>query len=221
MNTALLASSLKAIGSCLSLREFQAKSGIRSEMVAREVLDYLVRKGIGKRSQYNYLFSKTDRMRLAIHALENGNDFETISRALSWQDFEAFTSTLLNLAGYTSECNLYLSKPYRMQIDVVGVNHKSRLAIVADCKHWKKNHRSSMLNHARKQAIRSIKLLKCRRDISQVIPMMLTLYPMDIKFMEGVPIVPVSKFNSFIQDLPLSLHEINVLSRDIIPKFPY
>lgn len=189
-------------------------------MVAREVLEYLVRKGIGKRSQYIYSFSKTDRMRLAIHALENGNDFETISRALSWQDFEAFTSTLLNLAGYTTECNLYLSKPYRMQIDVVGVNHKSRLAIVADCKHWKKNHLSSMLNHARKQAIRSIKLLKCRRNISQAIPMVLTLYPMDIKFMEGIPIVPVSKFNSFIQDLPLSLHEINVLSRDIIPKFP-
>lgn len=215
MHTALLAIALKALGPCLSLREFQARSGIRGETAARDVLDYLVRKRIGQRSQCTYSFSKTDRMRLAIHALENGNDLETISRALSWQDFEALASTLLNLAGYTSECNLYLSEPYRMQIDVVGVNPNSRLAIVADCKHWKKNHFSSMLNHARKQAMRSIELLKCRRNISQAIPIVLTLYPMDIKFMEGIPIVPVSKFNSFIQDLPLSLHEIKVISRGI------
>ncbi len=219
MHSALLAIALKGLGPCLRLREFQASSGIRGETTARDVLNYLVRNGIGQRSQCTYSFSKIDKMKLAIHALENGNDLETISRALSWQDFEALTSTLLNLAGYTPECNIYLSEPYRMQIDVVGVNPNSCLAIVADCKHWKKNHLSSMLNHARKQAMRSIELLKCRRNISQAIPIVLTLYPMDVKFMEGIPIVPVSKFDSFIQDLSISLHEIKVLSRDMIPKF--
>jgi hypothetical protein len=35
-----------------------------------------------------------------------------------------------------------------MEIDVVGVNNK--LAIVADCKHWKRNNLSSLSSYARK-----------------------------------------------------------------------
>ena len=218
---ALLAIALKALGPSLTLSEFQASSGIRGETTARDVLDYLVRKGIGQYSQSKYSFSKSDKMTLAILALQNGIDLETISRALSWQDFEAFASSLLNLAGYVSECNLYLSKPFRMQIDVIGVNHKSRLVVVVDCKHWRKCHLSSMLNHARKQARRSLELLKCRLNIFQAVPIVLTLYPMNIQFIEGIPIVPVSKFNSFIQELPVSLYEINVLSKNTMPKFSF
>jgi hypothetical protein len=216
VHRAILAIALKALRPSLTLTEFQASSGIRGRTAARNVLDYLIRKEIGQQSDYRYSFSKSDRMRLAILALQNGNDLETISRALSWQDFEAFASSLLSLSGYLSECNIYLSKPYRMQIDVVGVNHKSRLAIVADCKHWKKNHLSLMLHHARNQAKRSLELLKCRRNISQAIPIVLTLYPMGLQIVEGVPIVPISKFDSFIQGLPLSLHEIRVLSLNTI-----
>ena len=212
VHPALFSVALKALGPCLTLREFQARSGIRGETTARDVLGYLVRKGIGQRSKSKYSFSKSDKITLAILALQNGGDLETISRALSWQDFEAFASSLLNLAGYMSECNLYLSNPYRMQIDVIGVNHKSRLVVAVDCKHWRKNHLSSMLNHARKQAMRSIELLKCRLNFFQAVPIVLTLYPMNIQLVEGTPIVPVSKFNSFIQELPVSLYKINVLS---------
>ncbi len=219
MHPALLSIALRALGPCLTLREFQASSGIRGETASRDVLDYLVRNGIGQRSRSEYLFSKSDKMRLAILALKYGNDLETVCRGLSWQDFEAFASTLLNLAGYVSECNLCLTKPHRMQIDVVGVNYKSHLAIVVDCKHWKKNHFCLMLRHARKQATRSLELLKCRPKIFQAIPILLTLYPIDIQFVEGIPIVPVSKFNSFIQELPVSLYEINVLSINTVPKF--
>jgi len=216
VHPALLANALKALRPSLTLKEFQASSGIRGKTAARDVLDYLIRNEIGQHSHCKYSFSKSDRMRLAILALQNGNDLETISGALSWQDFEAFASSLLSLSGYLSECNIYLSKPHRMQIDVVGVNHKSRLAIVADCKHWEKSHLASMINHAREQAKRSLELLKCRRNISQAVPIVLTLYPMSLQFVEGVPIVPISKFDSFIQGLPLSLYQIRVLSLNTI-----
>jgi hypothetical protein len=92
-----------------TLEEFQAKSGFIGKTTARGVLEYLVKSGIGQISQYSYSFSKVDRMKLAVLALQSGNDIETISRSLSWRDFEAFASNLLNLSGYVAECNLHFS----------------------------------------------------------------------------------------------------------------
>jgi hypothetical protein len=36
---------------------------------------------------------------------------------------------------------------------------------------------------------------------------------MDIRFVDGIPLVPVAKFNSFIKEVPLYLSEIKVISR--------
>ena len=212
MHPALLAMAIPALSPEITLEEFQAKSGFIGKTTARGVLEYLVKSGIGQISQYSYSFSKVDRMKLAILALQSGNDIETISRSLSWRDFEAFASNLLNLSGYVAECNLHFSKPSRMQIDVVGVNYNSQLVIVADCKHWKRNDLSSISAYARKQAERTSKLLVHRRRISHAIPIILTLHAMDIRFVEGIPLVPVAKFNSFIEEVPLYLSEIKVIS---------
>ncbi|MGC1932587.1 MAG: hypothetical protein WA667_26740 [Candidatus Nitrosopolaris sp.] len=203
---------IPAISPNITLEGFQAKSGFLSKRTARFVLEYLVKRGIGQISRYSYSFSKVDRMKLAILALQSGNDIETISRYLSWQDFEAFASDLLNLAGYVAERDLRFSKPSRMQIDVVGVNYNSQLAIVADCKHWKRNDLSSISSYARRQAERTSKLLVHRRKISQAIPIILTLHSMDIRFVDGIPLIPVAKFNSFIEEVPLHLSEIKVIS---------
>jgi len=117
------------------------------------------------------------------------------------------------LSGFISECNLNFSKPSRMQIDVVGINYESKLAIVVDCKHWKRNNLSSISSYARKQAQRtSVLLLQIRKKVSCAIPIMLTLYPMDIRLVDGVPVVPIVKFNSFIKDVPLYISKIKVIS---------
>jgi len=212
VHPALLALAIPAISPKITLKEFQIKSGF-GKTTARGVLEFLVKRGIGQISRYSFSFSKVDKMKLAILALQSGNDVETISKFLSWQDFEAFISDLLKLSGYAAECNLHFSKPGRMQIDVVGVKYNSQLAIVADCKHWKRNDLSSISSHARKQAERTTKLLVHRRKISHAIPIILTLHAMDIRFVDGIPLVPVAKFNSFIKEVPLYLSEIKVISR--------
>lgn len=212
MHPALLAMAIPAISPKITLKEFQIKSGF-GKTTARGVLEFLVKRGIGQISRYSFSFSKVDKMKLAILALQSGNDIETISKSLSWQDFEAFISDLLKLSGYAAECNLHFSKPSRMQIDVVGVKYNSQLAIVADCKHWKRNDLSSISSYARKQAERTTKLLVHRRKISHAIPIILTLHAMDIRFVDGIALVPVAKFNSFIKEVPLYLSEIKVISR--------
>jgi hypothetical protein len=202
----------------ITLEEFQAKSGIGSRTTARDVLDYMTNYGIGTRTlRYRYTFTKADRMKLSLLALQKGCDIENISRSLSWKDFEALTSEILELNGYSTKTNVHFSKPRRMQIDVIGANNN--LAIVADCKHWKRYSLSSISSYAEKQIRRTKILCRARKrigyNISHAIPIILTLYSMDIKLIDGVPIVPISKFKSFIEDVSLYLSDIRVISAKV------
>ena len=114
----------------------------------------------------------------------------------------------------SAKTNIHFTKPCRMEIDVIGANNK--LAIVADCKHWKSYSLSSISCYVEKQ-IRRTKIL-CRTkgrtnyNISHAIPIILTLYSIDVKFIDGVPI---SKFKSFIEDVSLYLSEIRVISAKV------
>ena len=220
MHRVLLAKAVRAVSpQVITLEEFQSKSGIVSRTTAKDVLEYIVNNGIGKstsnRSQY--LFSKADKMKLAMLALQRGCDIESISKSVSWKDFEALGSEILSLCGYLTRTNIRLSKPRRIEIDVIGVNQK--LAIVADCKHWRRYSISSISSYAEKQAQRTKILLKAKGRtkqgcIARGIPIILTLYSMDVEFIDGVPIVPISKFKSFIEDVSLHLSEILVISEN-------
>ena len=128
------------------------------------------------------------------------------------------TSEILGLYGYLTKTNIRLSKPSRIEIDVIGINN-NKLAIVVDCKHWKRYSLSSISSYAEKQIERTNILLKAKRrtkhdSIAHAIPIILTLYSMDIQFVDGVSIVPISKFKSFIEEVSLYLSEIRVISRN-------
>jgi hypothetical protein len=214
----LLAKAVRAVSPQeITLEEFQYKSGIVSRTTAKDVLEYIVNNGIGSstsnRSQY--LFSKADKMKLAMLALQRGCDIESISKSVSWKDFEALASEILSLCGYLTRTNIRLSKPSRIEIDVIGVSQK--LAIVADCKHWRRYSISSISSYAEKQTQRTKILFKAKGRtkqgyIARAIPIILTLYSMDVEFIDGVPIVPISKFKSFIEDVSVHLSEILVIS---------
>jgi len=216
LHPVLLARALPAIiPQEITLEEFQAKSGIGGRTTAKDVLNYMINHGIGTPTfRSRYIFTKADRMRLSLLALQKGCDIENISRSIGWKDFEALTSEILVLNGYSTETNVYFSKPRRVQIDVIGANNN--LAIVADCKHWKRYSLSSISSYA-KQQIRRTKILcsarkRIRYNISHAIPIILTLYSIDVKLIDGVPIVPISKFKSFIEDVSLYLSDIRVVS---------
>ena len=202
----------------ITLEEFQANSGIVSRITAKDVLEYIVNNGIGipTSTRNHYLFSKADRMKLAMLALQRGCDIESISKSISWKDFEALTSEILGLYGYLTKTNIRLSKPSRIEVDVIGINN-NKLAIVADCKHWKRYSLSSISSYAEKQIERTKILSRAKRrtkqdNIAHAIPIILTLYSVDVEFIDGVPIVPISKFKSFIEDVSLYLSEIQVIS---------
>ena len=219
MHPVLLGKAVSAVSAQeITLDEFQDQSGIVSRTTAKDVLEYIVNNGIGipTSTRNHYLFSKADRMKLAMLALQRGCDIESISKSISWKDFEALTSEILGLYGYLTKTNIRLSKPSRIEVDVIGINN-NKLAIVADCKHWKRYSLSSISSYAEKQIERTKILSRAKRrtkqdNIAHAIPIILTLYSVDVEFIDGVPIVPISKFKSFIEDVSLYLSEIQVIS---------
>jgi hypothetical protein len=72
-------------------------------------------------------------------------------------------------------------------------------------------------SYAEKQIERTKILFRAKRrtkkdNIAHAIPIILTLYSMDVELIDGVPIVPISKFKSFLEEVSLYLSEIQVIS---------
>jgi hypothetical protein len=165
--------------------------------------------GIGSVYANVITFSQQDRLKTAIIALNMGCDIESVSKKLGWKDFESLASEVLHLLGYVTETNVRFTKP-RTEIDVIGVH--SKFAIVADCKHWKRTSISLMTRYIRKQVQRTVLLLDIRKNkINSAVPIILTLHSESVQFIDKTPIVPISKFRSFLHDIQNYLPEILVI----------
>lgn len=193
-----------------SLEEFQVAAEIKSPTVARSVVDFFAAAGVGSHSGFKISFSLGDRMKAAMICLERGCDVHELSNRISWKDFEQLASESLRSFGYQTRTNVRFIRP-RMEIDVVGI--LSQLAVAVDCKHWRHTNRSSILEFSRKQAARASRLVEGESHVRQVVPVILTLNSESVKFVDGIPIVPIVQFRSFLQDLHACLPEIHVIGR--------
>jgi hypothetical protein len=213
MHSELLVRALSGISPETTVEEFQIRASIVSKSVAENILDFLSNNGIGSPSGGKILFSNADRLRIAILALKMECDIEQISKQLTWKDFEGLTSSILKFSGYKTAINVTFMKP-RIEIDVVGI--KSQFAIAVDCKHWKYDSISLLSLYAKRQIERTKILLVKRNNISSAVPIILTLHSSKIRFIEGIPIVPITGFKSFLDELEENLSGVYVLhSKDI------
>jgi hypothetical protein len=210
MHSELIAQVLAAIEPETTIAKFQERAGIASRSVAMSVLDYLLSHGIGSISKQTVFFGDLDRLKTSALALRIGCDVEKVSKQLSWQDFEKLASQVLISFDYKTQTNVRFTKP-RMEIDVVGVN--SGFAIVVDCKHWNRSNLWSISDYSCKQATRAKRLILSDKKISQAVPVILTLHAESVRFVNGIPIVPIFRFKSFIMDVKGFLPEICVIAR--------
>ena len=209
MQAELVARAISGISPNTTFDEFRSRSGIISMTVAKDVLQFLNIHGIGSVYANVITFSQQDRLKTAIIALNMGYDIESVSKKLGWKDFESLASEVLHLLGYVTETNVRFTKP-RTEIDVIGVH--SKFAIVADCKHWKRTSISLMTKYTRKQVQRTVLLLDIRKNkINSAVPIILTLHSERVQFIDKTPIVPISKFRSFLHDVQNYLPEILVI----------
>ena len=192
----------------LTLDRFRKLCEITSKATTREVLDYLVNSGIGQLSDGLVFFSSKDKLNTILLAMKNGCDPESISKKIQWNDFELFTSQLIESAGYPFERNVVFSKP-RIQIDVIGFYHK--IALLIDCKHWMKIQGFNIIKFSSNQIKRAEIFLDKRKDVESAIPIIVTLHEHDCNFFDKVPIVPISKFKEFLQNFPFYLDRLHIV----------
>ena len=208
LTTSLILRALRGIDAS-TVDEFQAASGLSSRSVAVHVLQELTKEGIGNFDKSTgVVFGAADRLRCAVAAIHCGCDIEDVSALLTWQDFEALASETLRAHGYNISRNLRLKKP-RMEIDVVGVS--STLALVVDCKHWKRYSRSAIAKYCELQATRSKRLLSSLR-VERAVPLIVTLHAPGCRFIDGIPIVPVNQLASFVAEVEGNLASMRVIS---------
>ena len=166
------------------------------EISAKEMLYTLVQNGIGVWNDDLVNFNiPNDRIQTALFAIKLGADVESVSEYLTWQDFESITGLFLQEKDFDVTKNLILTKP-RMEIDVVGT--KMDIALLIDCKHWKTMSNSALDEIVKKQVER-VKRYVADENMS-ALPVIVTLHQEEIQFIENVPIVPIMKLSSFLDE---------------------
>jgi DNA-binding transcriptional MerR regulator len=179
----------------ISVKDFSTVTKI-SILESNVILDEIIKNNIGIKQDDSYLFENADKLKIAIALLEKGLPIDEISIVLDWRDFEGLTAEILSSKNFGVIKNLIMTKP-RMEIDVVGI--RLGVAILIDCKHWKRYSSSSLTTVVKKQVERT-KQYVAKTPGAIAVPVIVTLYQDKINFIENVPIVPIFQFSSFIDE---------------------
>src|SRR5207245_3629232 len=163
-----------------------------NEKTAREILDNFMQNGIGTFENKLIHFNENDKLKTSLLAIRMGAPIAEISSILDWKDFESLVSEILESREFDTIRNVILTKP-RMEIDVIGI--KNGVAILIDCKHWKRLSYSSLENIVNKQIERTRRYVD-KEKINAAIPAIVTLYNEEVKFINMVPIIPILQLDS-------------------------
>lgn len=190
----------------MSIKDFSVVTKMDEE-TTKVLFDNFVQNGIGTYEDHQIFFDENDRLKTCLLAIQMGAPVDEVSRSLDWKDFESLAAEILDASEFETTRNLVLTKP-RMQIDVVGV--KSDVAILIDCKHWKRTSQSALENAVKKQIERTKRFLKTE-DVKAAIPAIVTLYQEEAKFIDKVPIIPIFQLSSFCEEFYGNLDDLNTL----------
>jgi len=126
-------------------------------------------------------------------------DFQKVSREAIWQDFERLAAFIFAENDFHVKTNtVKTSNNKRRQYDVIA--RKNSKTFLIECKKWSGNrYRLSALKTAVKKHKERCEFYRCLTD-ENPIPIIVTLIEEEILIFESVPIVPISRLNSFINE---------------------
>ena len=193
----------------ISVEDFSAVTELNS-IDSKTILDEFIKNDIGSKQDDSYYFEVSDKLKIAVALLEKGFPIDEISITLDWRDFEGLTAEILLSKNFAVIKNLILTKP-RMEIDVIGI--RLGIAILIDCKHWKRYSTSSLTSAVKKQIERTKKYVE-KTQGSIAVPVIVTLYQDKVNFIENVPIVPIFQFSSFIDEFYGNIDQMKTIGKD-------
>ncbi|MBI5377869.1 MAG: hypothetical protein HZA82_04530 [Thaumarchaeota archaeon] len=174
---------------------------------AKRILEELSRNGIGRFDGEVIEFDESDKIRAVMLALEKGVLIDEAAKHVNWRDFEGLTAQILEIKDFATVRNMMLTDP-RMEIDVVGI--KFGVALLIDCKHWKRHSQSALENAVLKQVERT-KQYVAKTKGAIAAPAIVTLYQDKLSFINNVPIVPIFQFASFVDEFYGNLEDMETI----------
>jgi len=150
-----------------------------------------------------------NKLKTALSAIKSGVPIEEASRDVDWKDFEGLVAEILESKNFEVIRNFRMRKP-TMEIDVVGMH--LGVAVLIDCKHWKRMTNSALEKIVLRQIDR-VKHYVTNTDEVVAVPVIVTLYQEETKFVSKVPIVPIIQFSSFIDEFYGNLEEIRTIEK--------
>jgi Holliday junction resolvase-like predicted endonuclease len=191
--------------------------------VADEILKQLPNIGLISYGDGLVKVSSSQRVKIAVRAVELGADLERACGVLEWNEFE-------EIAAKAFEANDYVVKKRfrfkwagrRSEIDVLGC--KQPLVACVDCKHWRRGwRRSAIMRVVEAQVQRTQALAEGLPSLREkaglvnwkeavLVPMVLSLVPSPFKFYNKVPIVPVLQLPNFLNELSPNISDLTHFS---------
>lgn len=159
-----------------------------------------------------------DRLKLAYYAIGLGIDIKKVSKFLNWREFETLCFEALTAFDYNVYKNVrFKVDSKRFELDLIGF--KIPYVVCLDCKHWSLN-RPSMIERAIKihynktmlfsRVFRGLFNLNFNGKI-YLIPVIVTLLDESAGIYDGLPVVSIFKFNSFLNELSYGVSYIRLL----------
>ncbi len=131
--------------------------------------------------------------------IESIEDLETVSEEVIWQNFERLTAFIFEKNDFRVTVNtVKILNKKRRQFDVIA--RKGNQTFLVECKKWAGNrYRLSALKKAVEQHKERTAFYESITN-ENVIPVVVTLIEEEIRVYEGVPLVPVLKLNTVINE---------------------
>jgi hypothetical protein len=194
-------------------RELIGRGARIPQQVTNKVLRKISDAGLIHLKDETVEVSLSQRIKIAVHAIELGADFEDVCKALNWDEFENIASLAFEVNGFAVLKRFRFKwAGRRWENDILG--YRELMIVCAECKHWLHGWRRSTITKAvESQVLRthalaeSFPLLREKLRLinwkqATLIPMVLSLVPGPFKFYKKVPIVPILQLQSFLGDLP-------------------
>ncbi len=154
---------------------------------------------------------------LLVEAWLDGVNVVEVALRTGWKEFEEFVSEVLGRFGYSVVRNIRFKAWGRhFQVDVLGALRP--LVLVVDCKRWSRARTYHLKQAALAQAARAEAIARYPPSVlrsltrgwkkPRVVPVVVSLLRGSVKTFEGIPIVPLPLFPSFLKELPTHLDEV-------------
>jgi len=132
--------------------------------------------------------------------IKNAGRLEEVSKEVVWQNFEKLTAFIFEKNDFQVATNtVKVSGKRRRQYDVIA--KKSNRTFLIECKKWSGNrYRLSALKAAIEKHNERTEFYNIMTKETTT-PILVTLIEEEIQFYEGVPIIPILKLNSFLNEI--------------------